>query len=998
MRLLLYSTHQVFPSFCGRDVRKGFLSHLLKEFKSKGIVSFIDNDIERSRSIGPELIEAIKGSRISIVLISENYASSTWCLDELVQIMKCREELGQTVMTIFYEVDPSDVEKQMGYFGTVFGETCVGKTVESVEKWKKALEDVTKNVGYDSSSWKYEADMIEKVATDVANKLNNATPSTDFDGLVGIGEHITQINSLLSLDSSDVRMVGIWGLPGIGKTTIARALYNKLSNKFTHTAFMESTRGSCEKRYSDDIAFMLHLQEQLLSKILNQKDLKISHLGVAEERLRDEKVLVVLDDVDESMQLKAMAWKAQWFGCGSRIIITTKDKKLLKAHGINHTYHVDFPSSSEALEILCHSAFGQKSPNVGFEELIMEVTRLAGNLPLSLSVFGSYLRGMPKPAWIDALPALRTSLNGNIEKVLRFSYEALCDKDKDLFLHIACLFKGETTSYLEECLAESDLDVRHGLQVLDEKSLVSINEEQLLVMHNLVERFGKEIVRKEYKDEPGRRKFLVDAREICDVLADNTGYGTVLGIDLNLASIKDEYIDERAFEGMSRLQFLRFYNHYDNNNKMILPQGLNNLPRKLRVLHWHNFPMNFLPPKFRAEFLIILDMRNSSLEKLWEGAPPLRCLKRMDLSYSVNLKEVPNLSNASSLETLTLDACKNLVEIPTWIQNLTRLTDLKMVGCEKLKVLPTNINLESLYHLDLSRCSQLKRFPEISTSIVDLILEDTSIEAVPSSISMVELDLSDTGINLLGGELEAIPDCSEEDGALLLRLNLNGCKNLVSLPQLPVSLSFIDASNCELLERIEGFFDNPQTNLNFANCLKLNKEARELLHTSASMIAVLPCGEMPSYFSHQGTGSSLTITYRRAMPKFLRFRACILLAPYSGTSRRFGVSWCIWDSRNGLLGENVCSFSLEELVTDHLLTFVASNFLEKDYDPEVVVTCSELLFVFTIVDEEIINTYGAWERVEYDSLKLTIMGCGVRILDVHGEDSFIFPDIQLNDQ
>ncbi|CAN6988572.1 unnamed protein product, partial [Brassica rapa subsp. trilocularis] len=729
--------HQVFPSFCGADVRKAFLTHMLKEFRIKGITVFIDNDIKKSMTIGPELEEAIKGSRVSIVIISKNYASSTWCLNELVLIMKCREELGQIVMTIFYEVEPTDVKKQKGYFGSVFEKTCVGKSVEDVEKWKQALEEVAKIEGFDSTTWKNEAGMIESVATDVSNKLNMATASRDFDGLVGMENHIMQISSMLSLDSNDVKMVGIWGPAGIGKTTIARALYKKLSNSFTHTAFMESIRGSGEKIHSDDHAFMLHLQEQLLSKMFNHKDLKIHHLGVAEERLKDKKVLVVLDDVDDLKQLKAMAGNTQWFGNGSRIIMTTKDKHLLQAHKIKTTYQVEFPLLPQAYEIFCLYAFGQKSPYDGFEELAMEVTRLAGDLPLGLRVFGSYLRGMSKEEWIEALPRLRTSLDGDIEKVLRFSYEALCDKDKDLFLHIACLFEGESISYLEKCLAHSDLDVRHGLKVLANNSLISITEEERLVMHNLVEQLGKEIVRQEHKDEPERRKFLVDAREIWDVLTDNTGSKSVLGIDLDIMAIKDELcIDKRAFEGMTRLQFLRFKSPYGSgkNNKLILPQDLNNLPRKLRLLHWDEFPLRCLPPDFAAEFLVILEMRNSSIEKLWEGSPRLRHLKLMDMSYSLKLKDVPNVSNATNLETLILNGCESLVEIPTWFKNLSRLTHLKMVGCKKLKDLPTNINMESLYHLDLSHCTQLKTFPEISTRIGYLDLENTGIEEVPSSI------------------------------------------------------------------------------------------------------------------------------------------------------------------------------------------------------------------------------------------------------------------------
>ncbi|CAN6817776.1 unnamed protein product [Brassica oleracea] len=111
--------HHVFPSFHGADVRTNFLSHVVKELKSKGIDLFVDNDIERSKSIGPELVDAIKGSRIAIVLLSMNYASSTWCLNGLVEIIKCRQEFGQTVMSIFYQVDPSDIKKQTGQFGKV---------------------------------------------------------------------------------------------------------------------------------------------------------------------------------------------------------------------------------------------------------------------------------------------------------------------------------------------------------------------------------------------------------------------------------------------------------------------------------------------------------------------------------------------------------------------------------------------------------------------------------------------------------------------------------------------------------------------------------------------------------------------------------------------------------------------------------------------------------------------------------------------------------------
>ncbi|CAG7890792.1 unnamed protein product [Brassica rapa] len=293
-------THDVFPSFHGADVRKSFLSHLVKEFGSKGINLFIDNEITRGEFIGPELKKTIQGSRIAIVLLSKRYASSSWCLDELVEIMKCKEELGQTVVPVFYEVDPSDVKKQAGEFGKVFKKTCKGKTNEVTRKWSKALAKVATLAGYHSMNWDNEAKMIEDVATDVAKKLFNSTPSRDFDEFTGMEAHMEKISLVLRTDLDEVRMIGIWGPAGIGKSTIARCLFNQLSHTFQHSVFMMNVKAMYTPPVcSDDYNVKLHLQQKFLSQLLNQsEDLKISHLGVAQERLNDKKVLVVLDNVD----------------------------------------------------------------------------------------------------------------------------------------------------------------------------------------------------------------------------------------------------------------------------------------------------------------------------------------------------------------------------------------------------------------------------------------------------------------------------------------------------------------------------------------------------------------------------------------------------------------------------------------------------------------------------------------------------------------------------
>jgi len=218
-----------------------------------------------------------------------------------------------------------------------------------------------------------EADMIIKISKDVSDVLS-FTPSKDFDEFVGIEAHTTEITSLLQLDLEEVRMIGIWGPAGIGKTTISRVLYNKLFHQFQLGAIIDNIKVRYPRPCHDEYSAKLQLQKELLSRMINQKDMVVPHLGVAQERLKDKKVLLVLDDVDGLVQLDAMAKDVQWFGLGSRIIVVTQDLKLLKAHGIKYIYKVDFPTSDEALEIFCMYAFGEKSPKVGFEQIARTVT------------------------------------------------------------------------------------------------------------------------------------------------------------------------------------------------------------------------------------------------------------------------------------------------------------------------------------------------------------------------------------------------------------------------------------------------------------------------------------------------------------------------------------------------------------------------------------------------------------------------------------------------
>ena len=144
--------HDVFLSFRGEDTRKNFIDHLYAALIQAGIHTFMDSDqLQCGKEIPLELLKAIRGSKISIIVFSKNYASSTWCLDELVDILQCKKTRGQLVLPIFYDVDPSDVRKQTGSFAEAFArhaERFVAE-IEKLEIWKAALTEVADISGWD---------------------------------------------------------------------------------------------------------------------------------------------------------------------------------------------------------------------------------------------------------------------------------------------------------------------------------------------------------------------------------------------------------------------------------------------------------------------------------------------------------------------------------------------------------------------------------------------------------------------------------------------------------------------------------------------------------------------------------------------------------------------------------------------------------------------------------------------------------------------------------
>lgn len=338
---------------------------------------------------------------------------------------------------------------------------------------------------------------------------------------VGLGSRVQDIIQLHNNKSDEVIIVGIWGMGGIGKSTIAKAIYNAIGPRFEGKSFLADIRGVWEQDNGQG-----HLQQLLLSNILKTRNVALPSIDVGKaiikERLCHKRALVVLDDVSNVDQLNALCGSRAWFGRGSLIIITTRDERLLSILQPVHVHNVKGMDMRESLELFSWHAFKQAIPKVNFLELSKKIISYSGGLPLALEIIGSYLFDREVLDWESVLEKLKVIPNDQIHKKLMISYDGLSDHaEKDIFLDICCFFIGKERNYVTQILNGCGLHAQIGITRLIELSLVRVEKNNKLAMHDLIRDMGREIIRKESLEEPEKRTRLWFQKDVLDVLRNN---------------------------------------------------------------------------------------------------------------------------------------------------------------------------------------------------------------------------------------------------------------------------------------------------------------------------------------------------------------------------------------------------------------------------------------------------------------------------------------------
>ncbi|XP_010558913.1 PREDICTED: TMV resistance protein N-like [Tarenaya hassleriana] len=807
-------TFDVFISFRGEDTRRSFTSHLSSALFKKGVNVFHDDRIERGDEISEVLREAIAGSKVSLVVFSENYASSRWCLEELVEILQCKKTMDQLVIPIFYDVDPSQVRWQKQSFAVAFErhKEKYKDNTEKVNQWRSALHEAANLSGHDSSEW---------------------TPNPD-NGLVGIDSRMEKVLRLLEFGEEDIRIVGIWGMGGIGKTTLAEAVFDQISGDFEGSYFFRSVRETEVK------GGLVEKRNESLSVILGED----IHIGTSMlpsfvvDRLRRKRVLAVLDDVNHQRQLEILFKGLAESGAGSRVIITTRDRHVLTIFTKDKVkvYDMEGLNNDEALRLFYQNAYISEHQIEAYDELHKKVVHYASGIPLALKVFARSLRGKDRQV-------------GNcLEKDRQ-------RQDKD-----------EVATLLDGCYHA----VHYGLSVLEDKALITIRRNKI-EMSDPLQELGGDIVKQECESEPGRRTLVVGVGELspsfsslcmlshlnlsyCDSLKSLPGdiwkmqalkelllYDCPKLEEIPEVLERNECLEEIFLTGaairelpssIERLLRLERLWLNDCRNLSVLPETLWNLDNlysfralrasirqlppfkkettKLTDLRISGYcysldPVPLLvPPLSRVRSLETLEMSNLHIEQIPENIGCLTSLMRLDLSGN-DFKSLPaTIKHLSVLYELDLSCCRRLESLYEDIGCLTSLRRLRLSGNDFQILHPIIKHLSKLEMLDLSYCRNLE---SLSQDIGCLT-------------SLRNLDLSGNGFRIL-------PACMKYLSNVEI-LDLSYDEGLGSVPKFPNSLRNFNAHECASLGttcgNMEFFAGAFGGNYIFNHCLRLQED------------------------------------------------------------------------------------------------------------------------------------------------------------------------------
>ncbi|CAI0452308.1 unnamed protein product [Linum tenue] len=821
--VLTAGDYEVFMSFRGSDVRNRFADHLYTSLTRAKIRTFRDEEeLQKGEGITPSLIRAIPESKIYIPILSERYASSKWCLLELAQMVDCwKQGKGYLILPIFYLVDPKDVRHQQGPYQQAFEEHAHKHSSQNVNAWKEALNEVGQLKGWHITESRGESHL--------GSMYTLAT-----DELVGIDTPMEEVMKLLNLGSSNEKViVGIHGMGGIGKTTLSKAVYNKIFVKFDRCCYLEDVREALAK--SDGA---VSLQNKVISTVLKVDRLVRSvseGTNVIKDRVCKHKLLLVIDDIDDKFEFDKILGKLDDFSSDSRFIFTTRYRRALDFIPDCKLYEPGEMSSHISLQLFSKYAFGMDHPPEEVAGISEEFVKVATGLPLALKVIGSLLFRREKKFWEEKLIELQgipSTTENMVQERLKISYNDLSHNEKQIFLDIACFFIGSHKDLPYYMWSGCNFYPESGISTLIHRSLIKLDEANLFWMHDHIKDLGRAIVKEEDVRHTYNRSRIWSTDDVLDMLRNSEGSERVevVRIDVKSRDDHDRVLKSKKFEKLSGLRYLEVqYGRMMGDFSQVLPNIC-----CLRLCHCESIPTNI-----NAKKLVVLDLQHSNIKDDWKGWSRIKTaakLKAVNVQSCLELKTTPDLSTCTSLEFITFTRCYNMkgqMQIDKF-KNMktlriykTRITELVVrsgdigkfqrleemdVSWTDLRELPAGMEiLSSLKILSLGspqwRTNSLMVIPMLPRSLKRLSIVSSS-SGVPNLLELKELEsLSYGNAPWIPGDLWKLPSLKELSveyspisGPLLQQ---EQDKEATSSPAaLPTSLTSLHVVYCQQLNEL----------------------------------------------------------------------------------------------------------------------------------------------------------------------------------------------------
>ncbi|KAH9305936.1 hypothetical protein KI387_010340, partial [Taxus chinensis] len=375
----------VFINHCGIDVKYTIATTIHNTLTRAGLRVFLDREaLEGGDDIPTKIQDAMSSASLHVAIFSTNYARSPWCLAELSFMLKT----GTRIIPLFFHVDPSDlrwVDQGKGIHADPFNhhERQCRYISQKLQEWKMALQTVSFHSGCVINNNHEEGSVLKNIVNMVFKTMEKVPFQVDQKHPVGVDDAVQDFERIMIESTENLQIVGIVGMGGAGKTTLAKDLYNKKCSSFLNSSFIFDVRDAARR-------YLLHEKQKKLLKDLGvqDKDLWFDNIeegkGILTSRLRSVSALIVLDDVDHEDQLGALLPARDRLGSEIFIIITSRE-------------------------------FGV----------------LTNGLPLSLKVFGGQVYGKSMGYWEFQLHKISKILPEDIKQRLKVSYEALYKDEQE---------------------------------------------------------------------------------------------------------------------------------------------------------------------------------------------------------------------------------------------------------------------------------------------------------------------------------------------------------------------------------------------------------------------------------------------------------------------------------------------------------------------------------------------------------------------------------------